>query len=65
MDRLLKYCMDKRYSSSLINFLIELFKTYSTKASIEDQQNFIDAIVNTNIILVDSYEAFISVLKEK
>ena len=65
MDRLLKYCMDKRYSSSLTNFLIELFKTYSSNATVEEQQNFIDAITNTNIILVDSYEAFISVIKDK
>ena len=65
MDRLLEYCKNNGYSLSLTNFLIELFKTYSTKASIEEQQNFIDAIVNTNIILVDSYESFISVIKDK
>ena len=34
MDRLLEYCKNNGYSLSLTNFLIELFKTYSTKASI-------------------------------
>lgn len=65
MNKLLEYCKSNGYSLSLTNFLVDLFDKYSTNTSIDEQENFLNALINTKIVLVGSIEEFIITLKNK
>lgn len=65
MNKLLEYCKSNGYSLSLTNFLVDLFDNYSTNTSIDEQENFLNALINTKIVLVGSIEEFIKTIKNK
>ncbi len=65
MNKLLEYCKSNGYSLSLTNFLVDLFDSYSTNTSIDEQENFLNALINTKIVLVGSIEEFIITIKNK
>lgn len=65
MNKLLEYCKSNGYSLSLTNFLVDLFDNYSTNTSIDEQENFLNALINTKIVLVGSIEEFIITIKNK
>lgn len=65
MNKLLEYCKSNGYSLSLTNFLVDLFDNYSTNTSIDEQENFLNALINTKIVLVGSMEEFIITIKNK
>ncbi len=65
MNKLLEYCKSNGYSLSLTNFLVDLFDKYSTNTSIDEQENFLNALINTKIVLVGSIEEFVITLKNK
>jgi hypothetical protein len=65
MNKLLEYCKSNGYSLSLTNFLVDLFDNYSTNTSIAEQENFLNALINTKIVLVGSIEEFIITIKNK
>ena len=65
MNKLLEYCKSNGYSLSLTNFLVDLFDNYSTNTSIDEQENFLNALINTKIVLVGRIEDFIITIKNK
>ena len=65
MNKLLECCKSNGYSLSLTNFLVDLFDNYSTNTSIDEQENFLNALINTKIVLVGSIEEFIITIKNK
>ena len=65
MNKLLEYCRNNKYSLTLTNSLIDLFNKYSSNTSKEEQENFLDALINTKIVLVESIDEFIKTIKDK
>ncbi len=64
MELIYEFCKNNGYSSSLTNYIIELFLTFSAKASKKDSQNFVNALFSTKIVLVNSLENFVRIIND-
>lgn len=64
MESIYEFCKNNGYSSSLTNYIIELFLTFSAKASKKDSQNFVNALFSTKIVLVNSLESFVKIIND-
>ncbi len=62
MELIYEFCKNNGYSSSLTNYIIELFLTFSAKASKKDSQNFVNVLFSTKIVLVNSLESFVRII---
>lgn len=64
MEIIYEYCKNNGYSLSLTNYIIELFLSFSAKASTKDSQNFVKALLSTKVVLVDSLEGFVRIIND-